>query len=477
MWYKILRSLSAKKKLELNDVHSRLNLTQVSRLLKPSSTRAICHIVREAKATNQCISISGERHSMGGQQFARGALHLDMRRMNKVLSFDRERGLIEVEAGITWPSLIDYLLKAQADSFAQWGINQKQTGADKLSLGGAASSNIHGRGVALKPFVQDIESLKIVDANGDIVDVDRRTTPELFSLVIGGYGLFGVITSLTLRLVPRRKIERIVEVISLEALPDKARQRISDGFLYGDFQYKTDSSAGDFMNVGVFSCYRPISDQAHVAQDQKKLSSRQWNKLLHLAHRKKALAFQQYADYYLKTSGQIYWSDTHQLGYYNKNYVEYLSGIDESLKDSTLMITEIYAPREKLVAFTQTLAHDALRHSFDIIYGTMRLIERDDETFLPWAKERYACIIFNLRVQHSEKGIAKARHDFQLLIERALEVGGSYFLTYHRWARKDQILRAYPQFGEFLRLKLKYDPAEVFQSEWYKHHKEMFSLA
>lgn len=33
--------------------------------------------------------------------------------------------------------------------------------------------------------------------------------------------------------------------------------------------------------------------------------------------------------------------------------------------------------------------------------GTIRLIERDDETFLAWARQPYACVIFNLHVVHT----------------------------------------------------------------------------
>ena len=64
---------------------------------------------------------------------------------------------------------------------------------------------------------------------------------------------------------------------------------------------------------------------------------------------------------------------------------------------------------------------------------------------------------------------------FQLLIDVALKHEGSYFLTYHRWARKDQLLEAYPQFPMFLERKLKYDPQEMFQSDWYRFYKKMFS--
>ncbi|MGB8894649.1 MAG: hypothetical protein WCD13_10160, partial [Pseudolabrys sp.] len=102
-------------------------------------------------------------------------------------------------------------------------------------------------------------------------------------------------------------------------------------------------------------------------------------------------------------------------------------------------------------------------------------IKKDKESFLAWAKEDYVCTIFNLRVFHTRDGIEKVKRDFRALIDAALPYGGSYYLTYHRWARKDQMLACYPQFPEFLRLKQKYDPKEVIQSDWYRHYKTMFA--
>jgi FAD/FMN-containing dehydrogenase len=104
----------------------------------------------------------------------------------------------------------------------------------------------------------------------------------------------------------------------------------------------------------------------------------------------------------------------------------------------------------------------------------VRLIRQDTESFLAWAKADFACIIFNLHVEHSDAGLKKAQAAFASLIDIALSLGGSYFLTYHRWATKEQVLAAYPQMREFLRLKLVHDPKERFQSNWYRHYKAMF---
>ena len=75
----------------------------------------------------------------------------------------------------------------------------------------------------------------------------------------------------------------------------------------------------------------------------------------------------------------------------------------------------------------------------------------------------------------ARKWIEEAAAAFRSLIDIAIHQGGSYYLTYHRWATKEQVEKCYPQFGEFLKLKLKYDPDEVFQSDWYRHHKRMFA--
>src|SRR2546426_7428665 len=68
---------------------------------------------------------------MGGQQFGSETTLVDMGSMNRVLGFDAARGLIDVEAGIQWPELMRHLVDAQQGAAQQWGIRQKQTGADR----------------------------------------------------------------------------------------------------------------------------------------------------------------------------------------------------------------------------------------------------------------------------------------------------------------------------------------------------------
>lgn len=460
--------------MRLNDVHSKLNSTDVSECVDVRSVADVLGGLEYATAMRLPTSVCGGRHAMGGQQFASGGLALDMSGLDRVLNFDSATGLIEVEAGIQWPKLLADYQALQNGSTRQWGIRQKQTGADRLSIGGAVAANIHGRVLGNKPIVEDIVSLRIIDASGQLLNCSRTENTDLFRLAVGGYGLFGVVVSVTLQLVPRQKLQRIVEIRALTELNHALDERIRDGYLYGDFQFETDEQSENFLQQGVFSCYRPVSAETPIPQGQVYMSEQRWQDLLVLAHRDKSRAFAEFSKFYLSSNEQIYWSDTHQFSLYLDDYH---SAIDARLRAGhcgSEMITELYVPRERLVEFMHSAGEAMRTHSADLIYGTIRLIQKDDETFLAWARENFACVIFNLHVEHTGAGITASRRTFLALIDLANAHGGSFFLTYHRYADAGQVSRAYPQFQGFLQAKRRRDPTALFASDWYRHYAGLF---
>jgi FAD/FMN-containing dehydrogenase len=283
-----------------------------------------------------------------------------------------------------------------------------------------------------------------------------------------------MIASATLRLKPRRRVQRVVEITTVDDLISHFSQRIAAGFVYGDFQFSIDQKSDDFLKKGVFSCYRPAAADAPEQEKTKELSDESWRTLLYLAHSDKSKAFKVYADYYLSTDGQLYWSDTHQLSVYPDNYHR---EIDRKMRAraATEIITEINVPRDRLNDFLQEVRQDFRKNSVELIYGTIRLIEKDDESFLPYAKQPYACTIFNLHTVHSPEGIRHSAAAFRRLIDMAARRNGTYFLTYHKYAFRKQVEACYPEFAQFLRLKRKYDPKELFVSDWYVHYKKMFA--
>jgi FAD/FMN-containing dehydrogenase len=237
-----------------------------------------------ARAEGKPVCVAGGRHAMGGQQFAEDAVLLDTRAMCRIIGLDAERGIVEAEAGIQWPELVNGLIALQQDREPAWGIVQKQTGADRLSLGGALAANIHGRGLALRPIIGEVESFRLMDADGRLRTCSRTENRELFRLAIGGYGLFGIVTRARLKLMPRTKLERVVRLIDIDDLMAACAERIAEGFIYGDCQFSTDTSSDTYLRRGVFACYRPLPPDAAMPAEQKELGEAHWRELYYCSH-------------------------------------------------------------------------------------------------------------------------------------------------------------------------------------------------
>jgi len=462
----------------VNDVHSRLNPTTVSGIVRPTGIEdvraAVLHAASERPNGGGGLAICGGRHAMGGQQFATDSLLLDMTGMNRAIDLDEERGLLSMEAGAMWPDVI----RATHDlsrGEPRYSIRQKQTGADNLTLGGAVGCNAHGRGLTMGPIGEDVERLTLVNAMGEVIECSRDQNRELFSLAIGGYGLFGVVVRVTLRLCPRRKMRRLVDIIDIDEAVHAVRRRVADGCVYGDFQYAIDPQHKSFLRDGVMSCYIPVPDDTATSDETDGLSKDDWLLLLELAHRDKPAAFARYSQYYASTHGRVYWSDAMQLSTYIPEYTEFLvsRGLVGDGAGESLVIGEQSVPQDRITEFLDRARAVLRKSGVENIYGTIRVIRRDETSFLPWASRDLACVIFNLRTPHTAEGIERTHEAFRSLTDASLELGGSFYLTYHRAATADQVNRAYPRFRDFLAMKERLDPQGVFQSDWYRHYRSL----
>src|SRR5207237_8451321 len=135
--------------------------------------------------------------------------------------------------------------------------------------------------LTMKPLISNVESFNLINADGKSIRCSRDENHELFRLAIGGYGLFGLVESVTLRLVPRQKLRRVVEIIRASDLPQRFEDRIAQKFLYGDFQFSVAEKSPDFLQRGVFSCYEPIDEHEPIVA-KKELRHYDWVDLLRL---------------------------------------------------------------------------------------------------------------------------------------------------------------------------------------------------
>jgi|SRR5882724_1097667 len=456
----------------VNDVQTGLNPTRVSKIVRPTSAPDIQSVLKDCAKHGQSLCVSGSRHAAGGQQFATDALLLDMRSMNRVVGLDERSGVLHVEAGIEWPELIQGYLDLQKEN-VKWGIRQKQGGADRMTLGGTLAVNAHGHSLGCAPIVGDVEWIEMVTPDGSARRCDRKHDKELFSLAVGGYGLFGVITAVGLRLVPRRKVRRKVETRTIAEVAALIERRTKAGAPFGYFQYSIDETSPDFMRTGILTTYENVAAETALGAENTDLDVRLLTALLELAHKDRGSAYRRYAKLELAKDGNVEWSDLHQLATYPLGYhqdIEKRLGVESVGAD---LIVEVYVPRAQLIPFLEETRRTLLAAELPLVHGTIRFIEQDKDSFLAWAKKRYACVTFAPHTAGETPALHKTGETCRQLMRAATKKGGSFYLTYNRFATREDIEFAYPRFAEFLLLKKKYDPMDTLQSDWYRHYKAL----
>ncbi len=458
----------------VNDVQTGLNPTWVASISRPTSVGEIQNLVKDCAKHSRVLAISGSRHAAGGQQFATDSILLDMRAMNRVIGLDEKAGVLHVEAGIEWPELIQGYISLQKEN-VRWGIRQKQGGADRLSLGGALSANAHGHSLGAPPIIGDVEWLEIVTSDGSLKKCSRKENAELFSLAVGGYGLFGIITRVGLRLVPRGKVRRHVEARTTAELIALIEGRTAAGAPYGYFQYSIDETSPDFLRTGILTTYENVPPETALGTESADIDPKLLTALLEIAHRDRGSAYRRYAKLELAKDGNVEWSDLHQLSSFPAGYhqgIEKRLGADYAGAD---LILEVYVPRNQLISLLEEARRILLTAGTPLIYGTVRFTEQDKDSFLAWAKKRYACIIFSPHTSGETQALKKTGEVCRQIIRAANKRGGSFYLTYNRFATRDELASAYPQFPDFLNLKKQHDPREIFQSDWYKYYKGLYA--
>jgi FAD/FMN-containing dehydrogenase len=151
----------------------------------PATTTARAPLVRSAEELRSALRTPATRH-----------LPLDLAQLDRVLRLDARARLVEVQPGASWQALCSFL-SAQAPADAQEIDRALLETHLPGTIGECVGRNCAGPDA--RPFVDYVEALTIVTADGELRRTNRSLQPELFRTAIGGHGVIGVVYSATLR--------------------------------------------------------------------------------------------------------------------------------------------------------------------------------------------------------------------------------------------------------------------------------------
>ncbi|WP_217698990.1 FAD-binding oxidoreductase [Prosthecobacter debontii] len=450
------------------DVSRLHELHQPARVLKLSSNpdsaeQELREFLREAQVKKAHVSIAGARHSMGGQTLGQsGCYTVDMLGLDDIgpVFAEGSRRWVTVEAGARWKDIVPELRKQG------YAPKIMQSNSD-FSVGGSLSVNCHGWQHNSEPIASTVKSIRVMTADGRLLLCSREKEKELFSLVLGGYGLFGVILEATLEVIPdsyyQAESQRVPPAQYVKTF-ESMTQAEWDGMAYGRISVAPSS----FLEDSVVSVLRPVPPPL---KSERSLVPASWLLSVKRGVFRNAVGSDRGKDFrwametrYGETGGGILrrsdiLSEPASL-YGNRD------------PKATEILHEYFVPKERLADFLETMKGIHREGDCpDLLNITVRNVKTDRITHLRYARQEVfgLVMLFHQHCGSTEDEQQMIRYT-QRMIDAVLACGGTFYLPYRLHARLDQFDQAYPNARTFFALKRQYDPHELFQNQLYQRY-------
>jgi decaprenylphospho-beta-D-ribofuranose 2-oxidase len=442
---------------------ARLAPARVARVDTVRELEQLRAILREARQRKLKVSISGSRHSQGGHTYTPGGVVLNMRGFNRIQAIDSAAMTITVQSGATW----DEVQRAIAPRGLALKVMQS---SNVFTVGGTLSANAHGRDIDVTQFVEVVESFRLLLADGRALQVSRRENPELFSLVVGGYGLYGVILDVTLRVTRDELYEQHAVSMDYRSFPAYFAEKIrpDSNVVLMLARPSIDPDPASLLRELVVVTWRrasrgrsgslQLTEEANVRRDKFffGLSRRfDWAKALRWRLQKRVELGAGEARVVSRNNSM-------------RPPLAPLELLDYRSKRNTDIIQEYFVPVESFVPFMDRFREILVAGRMNVLSSTVRYVSPNATPALAYAPRREAFAIIQMsNVELSPAGQARAAAVTRQLVDAAIEHGGTYYLTYQLYPTTEQLHRAYPKARHAFERKRFYDPDEIFSSQFY----------
>jgi FAD/FMN-containing dehydrogenase len=410
----------------------------------------------EAVKANRPFIASAARHSMGGQSLAENgtALTLDQ----DWLEADTAAKTYRVAAGTRWSTIIS---KLDAIGFSP-AVMQSN---NDFGVASTFSVNAHGWPVPFSACGSTVRSISMMTADGNLLTCSRSENAELFNHAMGGYGLFGVITELELDMVPNVLLQPTFEHLPGEDLGRRFAELLaSDGSInmaYG----RMDISLDRFFEDALLITYRATADQTNIppasgsgfiSHVSREIFRAQlgWDTAKHLRWWTEAVV-----------NPSVSAQSTR-----NSLMNEPVITLDDRNPFRTDILHEYFVSPSRFADFVAA-CRDVIPASYQQLLNiTLRYVNTDRDSVLAYATEPRIAAVMLFSQEKTVRGEADMQRMTEALIERVLDIGGSYYLPYRPHARQDQFIRAYPRAPEFVAAKRRLDPGQIFRNHFWDRY-------
>ena len=177
---------------------------------EPASESDVADIVARAAKSQRTVKAVGAGHSFTSTALTNGHL-LNMKHLNKIIDVDRANNQVTVEAGIHISELNEQLFELGL-AMPNLGDIAYQT------ISGAISTSTHGTGAKITGIAGQVAAMRLVNGQGEIIHINSQQNPELLNVGRVGVGALGIVTQVTLNVVPAFRLRAVEGAQKLDAL-------------------------------------------------------------------------------------------------------------------------------------------------------------------------------------------------------------------------------------------------------------------
>ena len=444
------------------DDASELSATPIAAHSRPQAHGdALVQVFRDelaaARAEGRPVNVGAARHSMGGQAIPREGRAITVE--DGWIEADTQSGVYRVNGGARWSQVI-----AALDPLG-FGPKVMQSNND-FGVAATFSVNAHGWAVPFGPMGATVRALRMVLPDGSLVTASRQENPDLFALAMGGYGLVGLIVDLEVEMVPNRRLAPRYEAMAAEEFAQAFVAAVEDpgvAMAYG----RLNVDRRDFFGEALLVTLTPTEDQSDLppAAGSGAVSHIAAEVYRAQVGRETAKRFRWWIerDVGPAVSGPSTWNS------YLNEPVATLADGDPSRVD---ILHEYFVPPaafgDFLIACREVIP-DAFTEFLNV---TLRYVAADPVSLLAHSPDPRIAAVMSFSQEKSARGEADHARLTRRLIDRVLEIGGSYYLPYRPHATPGQFRRAYPRAAEFAEAKRALDPSLTLRNNLWDSYLE-----
>ncbi len=435
-----------------------------SEIETPKTTEEIVNIIKNIKNSGKKIIARGAGRSYGDQALNNEHVVIDTRNLNKIIDWNKSTGILKLEPGVTFEQA---LIVSLGDKWTLGAV----PGTRFVTVGGALANNIHGKNSYKEGnFGEFVKEFKIITSSGEQIVCSREKNSDLFWGAIGGAGLLGIVSEITLQLIQIPSAHLSVKKTTASSLGDLMKNLESES-LTNDFAIAQVDSFSKQKNLGRGTIHSSkfISKNSEDTKGIQNISKK---------------IFGIFPKKFIPVIGKIFLNDyTMQAVSSAKYYLDKVTSSPKNFTQNFFQFTflldnmpgwkkvfrygffeyEPLVPKEK--AYDVFLSLIKLTHEYKMpAYLSAIKIHRRDNFLLSYSLDGYS---LGLDIPRQPKNQEKQTELFRKMNDIVIKAGGIIYLAKDAVLTPGEFKQMY-KIDEFLLLKKKYDPDELFQSDMYR---------